>query len=81
VMGLVNAKGEARSPIATMFLGERWTAAQEKAINEGLAAVGKARLTFTAVARRELGTEEADLLAGTTRAAQEGNQANEQQRP
>src|SRR5260221_13993873 len=65
VLDQVNVRGEARPQLLSLLLGERWTPEQEKAINRGLSAVGKARLAFTAVARQELGTEVVDLLAGT----------------
>lgn len=66
VIGLANVKGEGRSPFTAAFLGEKWTADQEKAFTRGLAGVGKARLEFAAVARKELGAGVADLVAGTS---------------
>ena len=38
---------------------------QEAAFGRGLAGVGKARLQFAAVARKELGADVVDLVAGT----------------
>lgn len=66
VIGLASVKGEGRSPFVAAFLGEKWTADQEKAFKGGLAGVGKARLQFAAVARKELGADVADLVAGTS---------------
>ncbi len=65
VIGLANVKGEGRSPFAAAFLGETWTTEQEAAFGHGLTAVGKARLQFAAVARKELGADVVDLVAGT----------------
>jgi hypothetical protein len=66
VIGLANVKGAARSGLLNLVLGEKWTDDQEKSFHEALAKIGKARIAFTAVSRRETGRDIVNLLAGTT---------------
>jgi hypothetical protein len=65
VIGLANVKGKARSWLSTVVLGEKLTDEQEKNFHEALGQIGKARIAFTAIARRETGREIVDLLLGT----------------
>jgi len=59
-----SAAGKARPLILTRLLGEAWTTEQDKEHGEALSALGRLRIDFAKVARKELGQMEIDLLVG-----------------
>ncbi len=59
-----SAPGKARPAFLARILGEAWTTEQQKEYADALRALGKLRIEFAKVARKELGGLEIDLLVG-----------------
>ncbi len=59
-----SATGKARHVILSRLLGEGWTEQQQKDYADALRNIGRLRIEFAKVARRELGETEIDILVG-----------------
>lgn len=62
VVGAATKPGQARSGIVRFLAGEKWSQDQLRAWNGQIAALATARRAFTLLARRELGSEIAEVF-------------------